>query len=87
MKHYAITLPENDELGEAIVNALLRGVHAGKVLPHTPNGTVLRSGSVVEFDTDDPVLAQIIETTRQEEPEGFAVTVSEHEPVAAVANN
>lgn len=64
MRHYSLTLPTDDDgLGESIVNALSRGVKAGKVIPHTPAGAV-GPGAVLEFDTADPLLQRIIELTK-----------------------
>ena len=91
MKHYALTLPLDDSLAQKIVNALNRGVSAGIVIPHNGPGDVT-SGDVLEFDTADPELEQIIAVTQiaaaahfAPNLAGFNVVVSEHQP--SLANN
>jgi hypothetical protein len=93
MKHYAITLPENDDNAEAVVQGLQRGINDGLVFPHTPADAELpipvTAGSVLEFDSEDPDLARVIELTgrQAEKPgsswSGFKAVVTE----VAVAHN
>jgi len=83
MKHYALTLPLDDSLAQKIVNALNRGVSAGIVIPHNGPGDVT-SGDVLEFDTADPELEQIIAVTQLTTEKfpvpvmGFPITGPEH---------